>query len=157
MFHLLTIQYKQLRFGFLGCIFMALMLSLSAQAAPTPTLLFKELYSKVTIRGIEFSPKLKALNGKVVQMQGYMAPPLQPELNFFVLTREPMASCPFCTTAADWPPDIVLVIMPNGKTLKPSTKVLSVRGKLEIGVKEDPSTGFVSLVRIYAQKVSELP
>ncbi len=75
---------------------------------------FSELYSRVTVRGIEFSPKLTGLAGQRVTMTGFMAPPLKPKLDFFVLTRVPMSSCPFCTTSADWPPDIVLVIMPDG-------------------------------------------
>ncbi|WP_018467748.1 hypothetical protein [Calidithermus timidus] len=116
---------------------------------------FGELYSKITVRGVEFSPKLQALNGKSVRMTGWMAPPLKPKLDFFVLTKAPLATCPFCSTAADWPPDIVLVIMPPGRTAEPTTKRIQVTGRLEVGVKEDASTGFVSLVRIYAERVEE--
>ncbi|WP_420597367.1 hypothetical protein [Deinococcus sp.] len=117
------------------------------------TLKFSEMYSKVTVRGIEFSPKLEGLGGKTVAMVGFMAPPLKPKLDFFVLTKAPMSSCPFCTTSADWPPDIVLVIMPPGKELDPSTGALKVTGRLEYGIKKDDQTGFVSLVRLYADKV----
>ena len=38
-----------------------------------------------------------------------MAPPLKAEADFFVLTKMPMAVCPFCNTAVDWPDDIVAV------------------------------------------------
>lgn len=117
---------------------------------------FTELYSKITIRGVEFSPKLQSLSGKGVVMEGWMAPPLKPRLDFFVLTRAPLATCPFCSTAADWPPDIVLVIMPKGREVEPSTRRLRVTGRLEVGIKEDPDTGFVSLVRIYAERVEEV-
>jgi hypothetical protein len=117
---------------------------------------FSELYSKITVRGIEFSPKLTGLAGQKVTMTGFMAPPLKPKLDFFVLTRVPMSSCPFCTTSADWPPDIVLVIMPGGKLLDPSTGPIRVTGRLEVGVKKDEQTGFVSLVRLYADKVENL-
>lgn len=124
-----------------------------AGAQSRATLKFGELYGRVTVRGVEFSSKLKALAGKQVTMSGYMAPPLKPKLDFFVLTREPMATCPFCTTAADWPADIVLVIMPPGKELEPSVRGLTVTGRLDIGVKRDDETGFVSLVRLYAERV----
>lgn len=117
---------------------------------------FSELYSRVTVRGIEFSPKLTGLAGQRVTMTGFMAPPLKPKLDFFVLTRVPMSSCPFCTTSADWPPDIVLVIMPDGKLLDPSTGPIRVTGRLEVGVKRDDQTGFVSLVRLYADRVENL-
>jgi hypothetical protein len=124
-----------------------------AAAAPA-TLKFGELYGRVTVRGVEYSDRIKALSGQSIQMTGYMAPPLKPKLDFFVLTREPMSTCPFCTTAADWPADIVLVIMPPGKELEPSARGLNVTGRLEIGVKRDDETGFVSLVRLYASTVS---
>ncbi|PZA07641.1 MULTISPECIES: hypothetical protein [unclassified Meiothermus] len=117
---------------------------------------FGELYSKTTIRGVEFSPKLQALAGKRVVMQGWMAPPLKPKLDFFVLTKAPLATCPFCSTAADWPPDIVLVIMPPGRSAEPTTKRIQVTGRLEVGIKTDEDTGFVSLVRIYADGVEEV-
>lgn len=124
-----------------------------ASAQGSPSLKFSELYGKVTVRGVEYSSKLKSLAGQKVTMSGFMAPPLKPKLDFFVLTREPMATCPFCTTAADWPADIVLVIMPSGKELEPSVRGLTVTGQLDIGVKKDEETGFVSLVRLYADRV----
>lgn len=114
---------------------------------------FGELYSRITVRGVEFSPRLRGLDGQEVVMEGWMAPPLKPRLEFFVLTRVPLASCPFCTTAADWPPDIVLVIMPKGREAEPTTRRIRITGRLEVGLKEDPETGFMSLVRIYAQQV----
>ncbi|SMB96892.1 hypothetical protein [Deinococcus hopiensis] len=121
--------------------------------AATAGLKFGELYGKTTVRGVEYSDKIKSLKGRQVSMQGYMAPPLKPKLDFFVLTRQPMATCPFCTTAADWPADIVLVIMPRGQELDPTTRGLQVTGRLDIGVKRDEETGFVSLVRLYADQV----
>ena len=123
--------------------------------ADLPRVKFSELYGRVTVRGVEYSAKLKSLSGKKVTMTGYMAPPLKPKLDFFVLTKQPMSTCPFCTTAADWPADIVLVIMPPGKELDPSVRGLTVTGRLDIGVKKDDETGFVSLVRLYADRVQD--
>lgn len=142
-------------------VFRILMLCLlwltPARADTAPTVMkFSELYSNVTVRGIEFSPKLTGLAGRRVTMTGFMAPPLKPKLDFFVLTKAPMSSCPFCTTSADWPPDIVLVIMPDGKLLDPTTGAIRVTGRLEVGIKRDDQTGFVSLVRVYADKVEDL-
>lgn len=125
-----------------------------AQSAGTPSLKFSELYGRVTVRGVEYSDKIKSLSGQTVRMSGYMAPPLKPKLDFFVLTKQPMSTCPFCTTAADWPADIVLVIMPKGRELDPTTRGLQITGRLDIGVKKDEDTGFVSLVRLYADGVT---
>jgi hypothetical protein len=132
---------------------LALLFALLSGSLGQEMLSFEDLYSRVTVRGVEFSPRLKSLDGKRVVMEGYMAPPLKPRVTFFVLTKLPLATCPFCSSAADWPPDIVLVILPKGREVEPVTSRIRVLGRLEIGVKEDPETGFVSLVRIYAEKV----
>lgn len=133
-----------------------LLLALGGLGLAQSPLEFSELYSKTTVRGVEFSPKLQALAGKQVVMAGWMAPPLKPKLDFFVLTKAPLATCPFCSSAADWPPDIVLVIMPPGRLAEPTTQRIRVVGRLEVGIKEDAATGFVSLVRIYADRVEEV-
>ena len=126
-----------------------------AQPAPIP-IKFTELYSAFTSKGLEMSPKLLEANNKRIEMLGYMAPPLKARLDFFVLTRTALATCPFCSSAADWPPDIVLVYMPKGRYADSSIQPLRVRGRLELGVKEDPETGFVSLIRIYADQIDEV-
>jgi hypothetical protein len=123
----------------------------SAQTAAIP-IKFSELYSKISAQGVELSPKLQAANGKRVEMLGYMAPPLKVNIDFFVLGSKPMAECPFCTSVADWPSDIVLVLFRDGRSVRFSAGAVRVRGKLELGVKEDPDTGFVSLIRIYADE-----
>jgi hypothetical protein len=126
-----------------------------AQPTPIP-IKFTELYSAFTAKGLEMSPKLMEASGKRIEMLGYMAPPLKPRLEFFVLTRTALATCPFCSSAADWPPDIVLVVMPKGRYATSSAMPLRVRGRLELGVKQDSETGFVSLIRIYADSVEEV-
>lgn len=129
------------------------LMSVVALAQANPIVLkFSELYSKVTAQGVELSPKLQAANGKRVEMSGYMAPPLKVNIDFFVLGSKPMAECPFCTSAADWPSDIVLILFRNGQSAKFTSGAVRVRGRLELGVKEDPDTGFVSLIRIYADE-----
>lgn len=117
------------------------------------TLTFKELYASVGVRGIELSDKVNALTGKEVEMSGYMAPPLTAGVKFFVLTKALMAVCTFCSTDADWPTDIVVVYLPDGEELKPTEHPVKVTGTLDTGSFTDEDTGFVSLVRIYADKV----
>lgn len=124
-----------------------------SDAKAAPELKFADIYIRLTASGVEQSPPLARLNGKTVEMNGFMAPPLKPKLDFFVLTRDPMAICPFCTSAADWPPDIVLVLMPKNVEIDATTRPLRVTGRLEVGMKRDAETGFVSLVRLYAERV----
>ena len=78
-----------------------------------PTLQFAEFYQGGGARGLILSDKLVALHGQRVVMAGFMAPPLKPALDFFVLTRVPLALCPFCASDAQWPEDIVFVRLPS--------------------------------------------
>ena len=81
-------------------------------------------------------------------MQGYMAPPLKPEINFFVLTRIPMAVCPYCDTEASWPDDLILVFLDQPISPVPFNDLIKATGRLEIGTKTDEATGFVSRARL---------
>lgn len=119
-------------------------------------LLFSEMYSGGGPRGLILSDKLKSLDGKRMDMTGFMAPPLKPALDFFVLTRVPLALCPFCASDAEWPEDIVFVRMPPDQFIKPTSARVKVTGRLEVGNKTDEATGFVSLVRIIAERVEIL-
>ena len=119
----------------------------AARAAPS-RLTFGGLYGPVTGTGIALSPAASALVGKRVSINGFMAPPLKAESDFFVLTRYPTSICPFCTNAADWPVDVIFVRLGRqAETIEPSYAI-EVAGLLEHGAKMDPATGFVSLVRL---------
>lgn len=117
-------------------------------AAAATELGFDELYGKVTVLGLEFSRKVVELDGQPVRIVGYMAPPLKAEADFFVLGRQPMAICPFCSSDADWPDDIVVIYLREKQTFEHTTGLVSVEGVLEHGSWADPETGFVSLLRV---------
>jgi hypothetical protein len=118
------------------------------EAAASEALTFDGLYQSIGVLGIRYSERALALKGRTVRMRGFMAPPLKPESRFFVLTREPVAVCPFCASDAEWPVDIVVVYLK--KTLAPVDfqRRIRVEGQLEIGSWTDPNTGFVSQVRL---------
>lgn len=128
-------------------------LSLALLAVPTlaraaEVLTFDGLYKSIGVLGIKYSERALSLKGQAVRLRGFMAPPLKPESKFFVLTREPVAVCPFCASDAEWPVDIVVVYL--RKTLVPVDfqQRIAVEGRLEIGSWTDPQSGFVSQVRI---------
>ncbi|MDR0652363.1 MAG: hypothetical protein LBG12_03550 [Synergistaceae bacterium] len=127
----------------------------AVKAAGAGTLKFSEMYSGVSSLGITLSDKLKSLEGQVVSMEGFMAPPLKPTLDFFVLTRVPMSICPFCSSDADWPYDIVMVRLDKPVTSLPFDRPIRVEGRLELGSEIDTETGFVSIVRIRATRLQE--
>ena len=143
-FHWLrTLSYRGL------CMVMLLaLLSVISPIVMAQTLSFDDMYAGASAEGLILSDTLKNANGTTVTMQGYMAPPLKPSINFFVLTQEPMAVCPFCSTDADWPSNIVVVYLENPVTALPYDQTITVTGTLSVGSYVDSETGFVSLVRI---------
>ena len=117
---------------------------------------FDEFYASFDMRkGLTLSDKLMSLDGVDVVMEGYMAPPLKPELDWFVLTRIRLEVCPFCSSGADWPMDIAVVYVNNGTAVATQAPV-RIAGRMEVGTAVDPETGMVSLVRIYASDVENL-
>ncbi|MGV6876597.1 hypothetical protein ACUSIJ_28505 [Pseudochelatococcus sp. B33] len=123
-------------------------LGTGAARARDNALTFEQLYGKISVLGLEFSDRVKELKGQQVSMRGFMAPPLKAESNFFVLTKMPMALCPFCSSDADWPDDIVVVYLGDRQTFVQSNQTIEVTGTLEVGSWTDPETGFVSLLRL---------
>lgn len=117
-------------------------------AHASSSITFDELYGKVGVLGLEFSGKVKALAGQDVAMRGFMAPPLKAEAAFFVLTEIPMSLCPFCSSDADWPDNIVVVYLDEKQTFVQPSQTIEVHGTLEYGSWTDPETGFVSLLRL---------
>jgi len=131
-----------------GCLaLLASTFAFPARAASSQ-LSFEELYSKIGVLGLEFSERVKALGGQTTRMTGFMAPPLRAESSFFVLSKIPMALCPFCSSDADWPEDIVVVYLRKKQTFVQYNAAIAVEGRLEYGSWTDPETGFVSLLRL---------
>ena len=120
----------------------------SVARAADPSLAFNELYGKFGVLGLEFSDKVKRLAGQDISMKGFMAPPLKAEAQFFVLTEVPMSLCPFCSSDADWPNNIVVIYLGEKQTFVQPRQTIEVHGMLEYGSWTDPETGFVSLLRI---------
>jgi hypothetical protein len=138
------------RRSLLGLACMAPFASLPARAAELVT------FSDISVADDQYTDKARKLAGKVVEMHGYMAPPLKPEIDFFVLTSLPTAICPFCDAAASWPDDIVLVQLSRPVRALAYDRLLDVSGTLEIGIETDEKTGFVSLVRLRDAKYTKV-
>lgn len=127
---------------------LAVLASLRSPARAAEQLTFDELYAAQGVLGLKFTEKVKTLAGKPVTMKGFMAPPLKAEAKFFVLTEIPMALCPFCSSDADWPDNIVVVYLDEKQTFVQANAPIEVEGTLDCGSWTDPETGFVSLLRL---------
>lgn len=139
-------------------LFLAILLlsRIFSPAMAITQLSFDQLYGKISALGMEFSDKVKALKDQEVEMHGFMAPPLKADAKFFVLTKAPMALCPFCSSDADWPADIVVVYLDKKQPFVQNNTMIKVEGKLSYDSWTDPATGFVSLLRLTNATFSEL-
>lgn len=133
--------------------FMAIALLMSFPTAEAEELSFDEIYSGWSADGLTLSDKTISLEGGTVTVSGYMAPPLTPTIHFFVLTEVPMSVCPFCSSDADWPDNIIVVKVDDPITALPYDTPITVTGTLEIGSETDEETGFVSQLRIHADSI----
>lgn len=116
-----------------------------------PELKFADLYKNPNADQLAFSDKTVAMAGKQIMLRGYMAPPLKAGGGFFVLTKTPVALCPYCETDLDWPSDIAVIYDIKGK-YSPEAR-LKIVGTLDLGSKTDESTGFVSQLRLLNAEV----
>lgn len=127
---------------------LVLILLLFGIAAAQERLSFDELYESTGVLGLSFSQKVKSLSGKRVIIDGFMAPPLKAEADFFVLTKAPMALCPFCSSDTDWSADILVVYLKKRQIFVQHNAIIQVKGVLEYGSWTDNNSGFVSLLRL---------
>ena len=132
---------------FLASLFLSITMSIALEANAA-SLDFSDMYSGASSEGLVFSDTLNSLNGSEVTMTGFMAPPLKPSINFFFLTETPMAVCPFCSTDADWPYNMVVVYVNGSVDALPYDQEVTVTGTLDLGSYMDGDTGFVSQVRL---------
>ena len=118
---------------------------LSASPSAADRLLrMRDLYNK----DLTFSDFAEAKEGERVSVRGFMAPPLKADSRFFVLTKMPMAVCPFCETEAEWPDDILAIYTKRPVEVVPYNAPITTTGRLELGGQRDPETGFVSRIRL---------
>ena len=127
------------------CALMPVVSSLSLTAAHAQDAIkLRELYNK----DLSYSDYAISMEGKRVSVTGFMAPPLKAESQFFVLTRRPMAVCPFCETEAEWPDDILAIYTKRIIDVVSFNTKIVTRGTLKLGSFTDPDTGFLSRVRL---------
>lgn len=126
-----------------GAVLAAPFIATNAVAAE-PKVRLRELYNN----DMSFTPFALEHEGQRVAIEGFMAPPLKADSNFYVLTNIPMAVCPFCDDAADWPDNILAVYAQRVVNVIPFNVKIVSRGTLELGTYTDPELGFVSRVRL---------
>jgi hypothetical protein len=120
---------------------LALVPALARAGAPIK---MRDLYNK----DLSFSDLALANAGRRISVAGFMAPPLKAESRFFVLTKMPMAVCPFCEPGTPWPDDLLAVYAKRTVDVVPFNVPIVVEGVLDLGDQVDPEFGFYSKVRL---------
>ncbi|HEV8015811.1 MAG TPA: hypothetical protein VGP48_09775 [Stellaceae bacterium] len=113
-----------------------------------PLLGFKDIYATVGAIGLRLAERARGLAGAPVRIRGYMAPPDLERGDFFVLTRAPIVTCPFCDPGTSWPDDVVLALLERDSAFVDPAMAIEVVGELELGAKLDPCTGAIRRVRL---------
>ena len=111
---------------------------------------FNELFKPIGSRGLEYSEKVRALDGKKVRMLGYMVNQSQPAPRTFLLSPVPVTLHEEeYGLAEDMPATIVHVMTQTQATpIVPYTPgVLLLTGTLGLGNREEPD-GRISSVRL---------
>ena len=121
-----------------------LLLPRAAAAQDDGSIRLRDLYN----RDMTFSDLALANEGQRIDVDGFMAPPLKAESTFFVLTKMPMAVCPFCEPGQTWPDDILAVYARRVVDVIPFNVPMRASGILEMGDYTDPELGFYSRVRL---------
>jgi hypothetical protein len=134
----------------------------SALAVPTP-IRFDQFYSRAGIRGPEFSPLARSLDGQEVALEGFVAPGEAGELpKLLVLTAAPLLECPYCQGAADLPNEVegmwrhVLVELPAGTAIPGPGSRVRVVGRLELGNRPMPVENVATPLHLRASSVTPL-
>lgn len=114
---------------------------------------FNEFFvSPIGSRGLEFTDKLRGLDGKRVRMLGYMVQEEKPTPGVFILSPYPVQIHDHDNALADdLPPSVVHVSVPTGRDqpVPHSLRLLLLTGTLSIGNRPEAS-GRISMVRLAA-------
>lgn len=89
-----------------------------------------------------------SLDGRAVEVLGYMAPPHAPEARHFALIAEPTPISPFNARGVPWPAHVLPVYTEALLRVIPFNVAIRARGRLEIGEFEDEAFGFASRLRL---------
>lgn len=115
---------------------------------------FSEMYeTKDGVKNI--SEIYKNLDGKEVEMTGYMAVQSPLDESYIYLVNQPYVSCPFCAIGDITKLEIIPVYMADNSTIKYTENGVTIRGRLEVGEKVD-ALEYTTQCRIYADEVEEI-
>ncbi|MFE6795483.1 hypothetical protein [Paenibacillus chitinolyticus] len=94
------------------------------------------------------SNKFWDLNGKSVEIRGFMGEVLSFDKHWFLLIPAPGAECPFDNGDETYWNKIMIVFVPKETKLRYTSGPLKIKGRLDVGIKVDES-GYKTMFRLY--------
>lgn len=101
------------------------------------------------------SNKFWDLNGKTVQIKGFMGEVLSFDKHWFLLIPQPGAECPFDNGDETYWNKIMIVYVPDSIKLRYTSGPLLITGKLDVGIKLDES-GYKTMFRLYDASLEKI-
>ncbi|MFH5186090.1 hypothetical protein ACHHV8_27565 [Paenibacillus sp. TAB 01] len=101
------------------------------------------------------SEKFWDLNGKTVQIKGFMGEVLSFDKHWFLLIPQPGAECPFDNGDETYWNKIMIVYVPKDVKLRYTQGPLQITARLDVGIKIDES-GYKTMFRLYDAKFERL-
>lgn len=99
---------------------------------------------------LKLSDPIQTLNGKTVEIVGFMDGILPRDGMHFMLIREPTTQCPFHATSFDWAAFTPIFLSNPTDYMDGPVRIV---GRLDVGRKTD-EMGLVSFVRIYDASIT---
>lgn len=113
------------------CILLALC-SVACDEAPA-----EESVTKLSFKSATSYEDLKAVDGKTVTINGYMATSSPVDGGYIFLMNLPYQSCPFCVPNTSQLSNTMAVYAPDGESFSYTTQAIKVVGKLDVADSED--------------------
>jgi hypothetical protein len=125
-------------------------------AVPGAVVAFEDIYPTGSPSSFTISPRLAELAGRRVTIHGFTAPHATVLSDFLVLSDQPLAECPHCQVNPGGAPRTVIFYLRDGLAYEPSFDPVQVTGVLDLGVKRDIESGFVSPLRLVDAEVAPI-
>ncbi len=97
----------------------------------------EESVTKLSFKSATSYEDLKAMDGKTVTINGYMATSSPVDGGYIFLMNLPYQSCPFCVPNTSQLSNTMAVYAPDGESFSYTTQAIKVVGKLDVADSED--------------------
>jgi len=118
-----------------------------AALARPAKLALDQLYDPPDLAATNFAAPVRALAGREVVVEGFIAPHASGNAPFHIVASRQIITCPHCGAQA-MPADALVAYVPPRDAPLPVGRPVLISGRLELGSARDVTTGFLSTARL---------